>query len=438
MSELALFASPAVPIAALGMPLAIYLPPFYAEELRLGLPIVGAVFMVTRLWDVVTDVLFGAISDRVDTRWGRRRPAIALATPIILLAVWRLFMPPSDVGAWHLAAWLGVLYVGWTLLTLSHMAWASELSRDYHVRSRLQGWREGGLVGGMILVLLLPVLVERQLGGAGSMRAAAIGGLILVLLPITVTLAVSSVPELRVQAREGSATGLRAFRIALTNRHMLRVLLTDLSASFATGVSAALVVFFIEHVVEEPGYTSLFLLSYFIVGFASVPLWLRVSYRFGKHRTLAAAFVYAACTLPLATWVGAGDVGLFFCVIVAQGLGYGAPAVLLRSITSDVTDDDERKSGRPRAGMFFALLTSTNKIGLAAAIGVSYALLDLVRFAPDIDNSAGAIDGLRAIYIALPSASLLVAGVVISRFRFDERAQRAAREALLQTPPRAN
>ncbi len=40
-----------------------------------------------------------------------------------------------------------VLYIGWTLLTLSHMAWAAELSDDYNVPGHgtphLNGWLRG-------------------------------------------------------------------------------------------------------------------------------------------------------------------------------------------------------------------------------------------------------------------------------------------------------
>lgn len=67
LGKLIAFASPAAPIAGVGLPLVVYLPPFYAEEMGLGLSIVGTVFMITRFWDVLADPVLGVLSDRFHT-----------------------------------------------------------------------------------------------------------------------------------------------------------------------------------------------------------------------------------------------------------------------------------------------------------------------------------------------------------------------------------
>ncbi len=68
---LALFAGPCVPLAALGLPLVVYLPEYYANELGLGLGVVWAIFTWVRLADVGLDPLLGALMDRTNTRFGR-------------------------------------------------------------------------------------------------------------------------------------------------------------------------------------------------------------------------------------------------------------------------------------------------------------------------------------------------------------------------------
>ncbi|MCA9607783.1 MAG: MFS transporter [Myxococcales bacterium] len=428
--HLALFAAPAIPIAALGMPLVIYLPPFYAEDLGLGLSLVGTVFMVTRIWDVATDVMLGAFADRVRTRFGRRRPWIVGAVPILLLCVWRLFLPPSAVDWIYLLVWLVLLYVGWTMLTISHMAWGAELSDDYHVRSRLQAWRQGGLLVGMVLVLALPAWIEQQVGGGGATRSAAIGWFILALLPLTVGMAVLGVGE-RPPKDTGAepASMLGALRLAVTNRYMIRVLVADLCAGIAPGVTASLYIFFVEHALDMGRWTSLFLLTYFVAGLVSVPIWLRLSYRFGKHRTFAAAMLYMAAVLPFLLLFGPGD---HYLVVggayVIYGLGYGAAPVLLRSIVADVTDDDALRSGTQRTGLFYSLLTLTNKLGFAVAVGVAYPLLDAVGFDPQVENTADAVLGLKLVYVIVPVVCFVVAALAMWRFPLDEQTQRQFRE----------
>jgi Na+/melibiose symporter-like transporter len=158
--QLFAYALPAAPIAAMGLPLAVHLPPFYAGSLGLSLSVVGGIFLLARFWDVFTDPVLGLLSDRYATRFGRRRHWIVLAVPIMLLSVVMVFMPTAGVTGGYLLFWLFVLYVGWTLLTISHMSWGAELTPDYHERSRVHGAREVALILGMITVLTLPVLIE--------------------------------------------------------------------------------------------------------------------------------------------------------------------------------------------------------------------------------------------------------------------------------------
>jgi len=61
-----------IPMAAMGMPVAVYLPRFYTEGLGLSLVIVGTIFTLARIWNVITDPVMGIVIDKFDTRWGRR------------------------------------------------------------------------------------------------------------------------------------------------------------------------------------------------------------------------------------------------------------------------------------------------------------------------------------------------------------------------------
>ena len=80
--RLAAFAAPSAAAAAAGLPIALYLPAYYAADLGLGLTLLGSIFMLTKIWDVITDPIVGVMTDRYTTRWGRRRHWIALGTPI--------------------------------------------------------------------------------------------------------------------------------------------------------------------------------------------------------------------------------------------------------------------------------------------------------------------------------------------------------------------
>ena len=84
-----------------------------------------------RIFDLSNDPLMGWISDRTHTRWGRRRPWIVAATPVLMLSIYQLFLPPEGAGTLHLAICMTMLSIGTTMMMIPYYAWAAELSPDY-------------------------------------------------------------------------------------------------------------------------------------------------------------------------------------------------------------------------------------------------------------------------------------------------------------------
>jgi GPH family glycoside/pentoside/hexuronide:cation symporter len=407
------YAAPAAPISALGLPIAVYLPPFYAGEMGLGLSVVGTVFMLTRLWDVFIDPAVGVISDKFVTRWGRRRHWLVLGTPITMFFAVEVFMPTAPVTAASLLGWLMVLYVGWTLLMIAHMSWGAELSPDYHQRSRVQGWREVFLILGMITVLALPAIIERSGSAtAAADRVAAMGWFIILLLPLTVAFAVFLVPE-RPSAHAEVLGWRRSLSIVLENRPLRRVLLMDLVSGYSGGIVASLFLFVATSVLKLGTWASLLLLLYFTSGCLFIPLMLRISYRLGKHRTLAASSMFSGAALPLIFLIPEGNVSIAATLFVLFGVNMGAGPLLFRSIMADVADEDHVQSGAQRTGLYYALLAMTNKVGAALAIGSVYVLLDWIGYVPGAENIPRATQGLAYIF-AVPTmgASFLVAAIM--------------------------
>ena len=103
---------PSLPLAALGLPIVVHLPQFYAShEIGLSLAVTGLIFSLCRIADVFVDPMMGYFSDRLQTRWGRRRPLVVLGTPILILGIWMVFVPGGPVSVLHLSFWLFLMYV---------------------------------------------------------------------------------------------------------------------------------------------------------------------------------------------------------------------------------------------------------------------------------------------------------------------------------------
>ena len=413
-----------LPMAAMGMPIAVYLPRFYSEGMGLSLVTVGLVFTLARIWDVITDPIMGMILDRYDTRWGRRKHWIALSIPILLLAVYMVFMPNREqVSGGYLLFWLILLYVGYTMLAIAHQSWGVELSQTYDERSRLFGWREIFVIAGMAIVLALPAGLELTGFNDQASNVASMGWFCLILFPLLVLPTLIMVPDTHT-SRQSSVPWGEAMRILYTNRLMWRLLLADLASGFGTAVSGALYIFVSSAYFKLPEQASLALLFYFLTSFLAMPLWLKLAYKVGKDAALKIALLYAVViNLGLLLVAEAGNVAVLWGFTIAFGVAFGAAPTLLRSMMADLTDEDTLRSGQQRAGLFFALLTTTNKFGAALAVGASFAILEVVfDFVPGGNNAQPALDGLLVTYALGTAAGLFVAFLALLGYPLNKQA----------------
>ena len=408
----------ALPIGAMAMPIAIYLPPLYSGSLGLGLATVGLIFTLARVWDLVTDPIMGIVIDRYGSRWGQYKHWVALAIPMVMLAIYKIFIPnPADVTAIYLGFWMLVLYLGYTMLSIAHNSWGSFLANDYDERSRLFGWREIFIIIGMVLVLAIPATMDFFGQSNTPDKVAGMGLFCLILFPLTVIPTLVAVPDK--VAERSEALGWRdMIGLLRSNPILWRLLTADFTTSFAMSATAALYIFFATYVFELQDHASLALLLYFVAGFLAMPVWLKLAYRMGKVGAIKLAVGYTMVLQSGLFFVTEpGNVALFWSYTCMAGLAFGAGPTLLHSMMADLTDIDELKTGQKRAGMYFALLATINKLGGAVAVGVTLTAADkLFNFTPGAANSQAAIDGLLLIFCFVPATALALTYLPLYRY----------------------
>lgn len=381
---------------------------------------------------MITDPIMGIVVDRYDTRWGRRKHWIALSIPILLLAVYMVFMPNREqVTGAYLLFWLIVLYVGYTMLAIAHQSWGAELSHTYDERSRLFGWREVFVIAGMTIVLALPAGLELTGFNDQASKVASMGWFCLILFPVLVLPTLIMVPDSHTST-QSHVPWADAMRILINNSLMWRLLLADLASGFGTAVSGALYIFVASAYFKLPEQASIALLFYFLTSFLAMPMWLNLAYRVGKDTALKIALVYAVViNLGLLLVAEEGNVAVLWGFTIAFGVAFGAAPTLLRSMMADLTDEDTLRTGQQRAGLFFALLTTTNKLGAALAVGASFAILEVVfDFVPGGDNAQSALDGLLVTYAVGTAGGLFIAFIALLGYPLNKQAHDKIRAQL--------
>jgi len=417
-STLAALAAPALPMATITLPLTIFLPAFYATTVGINLAVVGLVFTVVRLADLVFDPLVGGLMDRTLTRWGRFRPWLVIGTPVVMLGAWLLFMAERGAGAAYLAVALTLTYVGYSIVILSQMGLSALMSPDYHERSRVFAWWQFFNMVGVFLALALPSALELMMPVTPELTVRTMGVSILVTTPISVIVAVLMVREQPAMpaAHVARVTDyfslfrLRSARLALGSVTM---------TGFASGVSSAVFLFFYTIVKDVSAATlSMVLGFFFIVTICSVPIWARIGRRIGKHRALALGCSITALFMMSIALMPPGNLVYMVIWFAIGGFAAASADLLPRAMIADVSDEDRLATGMDRVGMLYALLALVTKLGQAAAIGAVFVLLDLLGFsaAAGRGNGTAALNGVMLLGSIGPGLLHLTAAVLAWRY----------------------
>ena len=93
------------------VPILIHMPKFYADVVLVPLGYLAIAIAVARALDALSDPFVGWLSDRTHTRWGRRRPYMAIGAPLCAVAFWALFSPPAALSPHGAALWFGVTFI---------------------------------------------------------------------------------------------------------------------------------------------------------------------------------------------------------------------------------------------------------------------------------------------------------------------------------------
>lgn len=416
------YALPAIPLAALTLPLYVLVPTFYTETLGLSLASVGFALLLVRVFDAVNDPLIGWASDRFRPRFGRRRALFALSLPLTAVSAFMLFWPPADATTAWLIAWGLLLSLGYTAALIPFSAWGAELATDYHGRSRITAWREGLTLLGTLIAIALPFAIGFAEPG-GFHGLAVLGLVILIALPVTGTMAIVLTPEpvehtrTRLDLRSGLAHLAR-------NRPFLRLISAFFLNGLANGIPATLFLYFVSARLGLPDARGPLLFFYFLCAIAGVPLAAWAARRFGKHRAWCYGMLAACLAFAPAPLLPEGSLIAFGAICAVTGLLLGFDLVLPPAIQADVIDVDTAASGEQRSGTYFAAWSLATKLSLAGGVGIVFPALAAFGFDPATSSASG--EGLTALAIAyawVPIAAKLASIAIMWNFPLDEQAQ---------------
>ena len=413
------------PTSAAGMPIFIFILPYYAGDLGLGLSLVGILFFLGRLTDIVTDPIMGVLIDRFPSKWGKHKHWIFISAPIFMVATYLIFLPPtSNPSSLYFFVSLFLVYLSFTLSSITQLSWSTFLAPDYDDRTRLLTLRELMALLGMFCVIAIPAIVELY-DTSLSAKVSAIGVFVLIVIPLITINGLYQVPDTKFKKVQSKIENpFKTFKSFFGNSMLNKIVLAAALIAFCMSLNGALYLIWMDVVMELPEYSSRLMLMYYLVSVIGLGIWRYLSIKTSKHFAAGISCLYAIIILLI------GFIGFFFIrdmdqslkliavgsFIVLYGFSFSGPMPLINAIIADISDKLSLEQGENISGTVFSYLTTITKVGFALAAVVPYLVLELV-WGFDItlgsDNTESSKMAIFYIYTFVPIVSYCIAAYML-------------------------
>jgi glycoside/pentoside/hexuronide:cation symporter, GPH family len=405
-----------------------------------GLPpgLAGTILLIVKVWDSVNDPVIGWMTDKTNTRWGRRRPWLLFgALPFGLLFFLQWVVPPfGDTGKFIYYLVIALLFdTAFTVVNVPYTALTPELTRDYDERTALNSFRFAFSIGGSIFGGILHQVIVGQFPGdpqTGYLTSGAVVGLLITLPFLWCFLGTRERYEPEPDAKEIGL--LEQIRYVFSNRPFLFVVGIYMFSWLAVQVTSAVLTFFIVFWIGSvPQFpTTVFgltfsqasdiipLMLFAVQGSALVFLfvWSAISRRIGKK---------AVYMIGSAIWIGVQSflyflqpeqIGLAIVLGVIAGAGIATAYLIPWSMMPDVIELDELETGQRREGMFYGFMVLLQKLGLALGLFMVGQALQASGFNQDLvagQQPESALSTIRLMIGPVPTV-ILICGMILTAF----------------------
>ena len=393
----------------------------------------GTIIIAGSAWNTAINPVIGYLSDNCASKWGRRRPFLAVMAPALGASIFLLFTAFDILPLIRPLYYGAILMIFWTAFTgffVPHLALGAEYTHDYHERTDLRSYSSilnmtGTLIGMVLPSLIADFFVEKglTLAGAWSCTGALVG--ITSTASILITVKASKGIDLPcAQEDRGVLPKLRLRELfgeyleVIKLKPVRYLMLTSLFALICNAMlSSDLIYYFTYNLAMDAKEISLMFLYKTGIAILLILVVKQLSRRTDKRTALMLDFIVGAAGLTLMLFVGTGGSVLLFVFMLFVTISTSIYWQLMPAIIYDVCEYDELHTGHQRQGV----IVSLQGLVEALAAGLGAQLLGIVLQLAGFDGNAAvqtesALKAVELSVTVLPAAFLVLALVCLKKY----------------------
>jgi GPH family glycoside/pentoside/hexuronide:cation symporter len=319
----------------------------------------AAMLFIYTFIDALDNPVYGILSDRTRTRWGRRRPWLVIGTPLLILCFIAFYNIPAFLAGNAIFAYGMLLYILTgtldSVINANYGALFPELFRDDVSRAKTNALRQAFQLVAMIISIALTPMVTEALGyGLTSIVYGILGGVVILYMAFTCR-------ERDPEPEEAKPGLWKALKDLLTNKKFWIAGLANAFYSAAMSLVLASVAFYVEYALGLSGGQSTFLLAaVLVIAIAGVAIWAWLVRKFSLIPIWRTALAVLAVTFVPLYFAPNLTTAIVFAAFV--GFGFAGVITTMDLIGAKIMDEDTQKHGLRREGIISNAMGFMNRL----------------------------------------------------------------------------
>ncbi|MFW9931765.1 MAG: MFS transporter [Candidatus Thorarchaeota archaeon] len=388
----------------------------YAVNLHMNEFWLASALTLWSIWNAVNDPIFGYLSDKTRTRWGRRIPWIAVFAIPLALSTFLVFGPPGDalsIGDFNLFIWLTLSIIFYdtcyTIVVLNWTALFPEMYASNEERSQVSVIRQIFSIFGLIIGTAAPAILAAMIGWPIVGLAIGITSSLFAFLSL---LGSREAEEFR---KEETLPLLEGMKHTFTNKAFVIFVLYNFCVQYVIAVVIGALPFYATYILGND--VTLLFLMLFLVALPVFFVWNKMNVIKGPRTTSIVTMLWVGVVLLAMMFVP--DFTTALIIIAIAGAGVGGFMIQPDILIAFAIDADEVETGKRREGAYFGFNAFIMRFAVVVQAWTYAVLLYSSGFDENLATQpADALFGLRLLVSIIPFIAIVIGAFIISKYPF--------------------
>jgi len=392
---------------------------YYVDRLGLTTPQMASILLIYTFIDALDNPIYGFLSDRTRTRWGRRRPWLVIGTPLLVLAFIAFYSTPEFLAGQSLFAYAMLFYIlAGTLdsvINANYGALFPELFRTDASRASTNALRQAFQLVAMIISIALTPMVTGAIGyQMTAIVYGILGGAVILYMSLTSK-------EVRAKSDENKPQLWNSLKDLFKNRKFWMAGLANAFYSAAMSLVLVSMPFFVKYTLGlKDSQATLLFAAVLLIAIGCVAVWARLVRRFSVIPVWRTAlFTLALAFIPL---YFANSLVTAMITSALVGFGFAGVITTMDLINAKVMDEDTQKHDLRREGLISSALGFMNRLNGLFTSSAFYLMFVIFGFESGDNPGPNPDDAARFLLTVFPMLLMVISFCFSFLISFPEEA----------------